>query len=477
MQLRFFGATGGTTGSCHALRFGDRTVLLDCGLFQGRRQESYERNARFAFDPKSVDAVLQSHAHIDHSGKLPMLVRHGFGGAIHATAGTRDLARVLLYDCAKILESDAEYLNRRRAEEREGRSPRRGDLLPADEIEPLYLQEDVDAALALFAAHAYGTWFDVVPGLRARFHDAGHILGSAWVETEVKENGRTCRLAFTGDYGRKKQPILRDPEPLLPCDVLVSETTYGNRSHPTVEAGASELYDAVRRLVKRGRGRLLIPAFAVGRTQNLLYTLARGVHAGAIPAIRVVVDSPLATQATRVVVEHPDLFDAEALREYERYEADPAFRSQLSFTTSVEESKALNRDPRPCIVIAASGMCETGRILHHLAWHIESPDTEIVIVGFHAEHTLGRRLQEGRDRVRIFGRECAVRARVTSMLGFSAHADREGLLEAISPLAPGDPRVFLVHGEDESRRPFAAELAKRGFTRFEMPSDDRVWPI
>lgn len=477
MQLRFHGATGGTTGSCHALRFGDRTVLFDCGLYQGRRQESYERNARFTFDPKSVDAVLQSHAHIDHAGKLPMLTRHGFAGAIHATPGTRDLARVLLYDCAKILESDARYLNRRRREEREGRSPRRGDLLPAEEVQPLYGIEDVDTALSRMSTHVYGAWFEVVPGLRARFHDAGHILGSAWVEAEAREDGRTCRIVFTGDYGRKGQPILRDPEPLLPCDVLVSESTYGNRTHPTLAEGSAALYAAVHRLADRGRGRLLVPAFAVGRTQNLLYTLARGVHSGAIPPVRVVVDSPLATQATRVVVDHPELFDPEALAEYRRFEEEPAFRTQLSFTSSVDESKALNLDPRPYVVIAASGMCETGRILHHLAWHIESPDTEIVIVGFQAEHTLGRRLQEGRNPVRIFGRECAVRARVTSMLGFSAHADREGLLAAVTPLLWGDPRVFLVHGEEESRQPFAEELRRRGFTRVETPTNDRNWPI
>lgn len=477
MHLRFFGATGGTTGSCHALTLGDRTVLFDCGFFQGRRAESYARNSRFAFDPRSVECVLQSHAHIDHSGKLPMLARQGFRGTIHATPATRDLARVLLEDCARILQSDAQFLNRRRAEEREGRGPSRRDLLPQEDVEPLYLQADVDAALDLFRTHAYGEWFDVTPGLRARFHDAGHILGSAWIEAEATEDGITRRIVFTGDYGRKGQPILRDPEPLRPCDVLITETTYGNRSHPSTQAGAEAIYDAVRRLARRGRGRLLVPAFAVGRTQNLLYVLARGVHSGAIEPVRVVVDSPLATRATQVVADHPELFDPEALAEVRRFEEEPAFRTRLAFTNSVEESQALNRDPRPCIVIAASGMCESGRILHHLAWHAGSTDTEILIVGFQAEHTLGRRLQEGRDPVRIFGRECAVRARVTSMLGFSAHADREGLLEALTPLAPGDPRVFLIHGEEEARRPFEQDLRQRGFTRVEAPSDARTWPI
>jgi metallo-beta-lactamase family protein len=471
MRIRFHGATGGTTGTCHEIEFDGRSVLLDCGLFQGRRQESYERNRRFGFDPRSIAAVLQSHAHIDHAGKLPMLGKHGFQGAIHATSATRDLCRVLLLDCARILASDAEFMNRRLGEDR-------GRLDPRDEIQPLYAEEDVLAILPAFRMHAYGSWFEVVPGLRARFHDAGHILGSAWVEAEIHEHGRTLRLVFTGDYGRKHQPIRRDPEPLLPCDVVVTETTYGNRSHPTTAAGTDHLLDAVRRLVQRGRGRLLIPAFAVGRTQNVLYALSRAVHDGTIPPVDVVVDSPLATQATSILMQHPDLFDREALLELQRYREEPAFRERLRFTASVEESKALNRDPRPHVIIAASGMCESGRILHHLAWHLPSPDTEVVIVGFQAEHTLGRRLIEGRNPVRILGREVEVRARITSMLGFSAHADREALLEALTPLARhGDPLTFLVHGEDNARVPFEALLRERGFTRIERPPDARWFPL
>ncbi|MBL8863159.1 MAG: MBL fold metallo-hydrolase [Planctomycetes bacterium] len=471
MHLRFHGATGGTTGSCHELAFDGRTVLLDCGLFQGRRQESYERNSRFAVDASTVDAVVLSHAHIDHSGKLPMLVKLGFRGAIHATAATRDLARALLYDCAKILASDAEFMNRRLAADR-------GRLDPKDEILPLYGEDEVRATLERCVPHGYGAWFDVVPGLRVRFHDAGHILGSAWIEAEVRERGRSLRLVFTGDYGRKGLPILRDPEPLAPCDVLVTETTYGNRSHPSTGAGGEALLEAVRRLERRGRGRLLIPAFAVGRTQNLLYVLARGVHDGSIPPVDVVVDSPLATAATAILVDHTELFDREALAEYRRYEAEPAFRDRLRFTASVDESKALNRDPRPIVVIAASGMCESGRILHHLAWNLPSPDTEVVIVGFQAEHTLGRRLVEGRNPVRLLGREVEVRARVTPMLGFSAHADREELLAALAPLArASDPRTFLVHGEDTARVPFEALLRERGFTRIELPSDARTWAL
>ncbi len=505
MILRFFGATGGTTGTCHMIRSGGRTVLFDCGLFQGRREESHRRNARFPFQAGSIDAVVQSHAHIDHSGKLPMLVRHGYRGPIHSTPATRDLCRILLHDCARILLQDAQYLNRQRMREKlrktrrspgrsrrgrrkpadgadadgheEGDDPQAALLLPRQEVLPLYLEEDVEETLPLFRTHAYGAWFEPVPGVRARFHDAGHILGSAWIEAEFQERGRKVRVVFTGDYGRQGQPILRDPEPLVPCDVLLTESTYGNRAHERERAPGEGLADAVRRLAARGRGRLLIPAFAIGRTQNLLYELSRLYHAKAVPAVDVVVDSPLATRATRIVLDHPELFDAEALAEFRRFGAAESFRSHLRFTESVDESKAVNADPRPLIVISASGMCESGRILHHLAWHVGSADTEILIVGFQAQHTLGRRLLEGREEVRIFGQMRPVHARVTSMLGYSAHADREELLAALAPLAGHDPRVFLLHGEDPARAALETDLRGRGFTRIEKPADSSPWTV
>ena len=545
MELRFYGATGTTTGSCHMIRAGGYSVLLDCGMYQGRREESYKRNSRCAFDPSQVHAVVQSHAHIDHSGKLPMLVRHGFSGTIHATSATRDLCDILLRDSAHIMLSDARFLNeqrirqkllatrKHRADRPRGRRRRRGrerasdrercdgecaidrdrsdetraaqaDLggiaahapveramhactlddardarstdatvllaaLPAREVLPLYLEEDVADAMRLFVAHDYGAWFDAAPNMRFRFHEAGHILGSAWIEGEIRETSGMTRLVFTGDYGRTHQPILRDPEPLSRADVFISESTYGNRLHPSFAGSDAELAEAVERLAARGRGRLLVPAFAVGRTQNILYSLSEIYRRGLAPPVDIVVDSPLATAATRVLMNHHECFDEEALEAYRRMETDPSFRARLHFTESVDESKALNDDPRPLIIVSASGMMETGRILHHLAWNIENPETEILVVGFQAEHTLGRKLVDHATEVNILGVRHNVRAKVTSIPGFSAHADKNGLIAALEPHASEARALFLVHGEEDQRKPLGRELAARGFRRVEEP--------
>jgi|LakMenEpi03Aug12_release.lakeMendotaPanAssembly.Ray.scaffolds.fasta_scaffold01737_27 metallo-beta-lactamase family protein len=500
MELRFYGATGTTTGSCHLLHSEGRTVLLDCGLFQGRREESWKKNRDFGFDPQGIQAVVQSHAHVDHSGKLPMLVRQGFGGRIHATPATRDLADILLHDSAKIALADAQFLNRQRWRlEREARrapAPPRRDrrtsgglpqprsrnqpmvssaLLPAREIVPLYLEEDVHDTLPRFAKHEYGMWFEPVPGMRFRFRDAGHILGSAWIEGEIRERSGVTRLVFTGDYGRYHQPILRDPEPLSEAEVYISESTYGNRCHAPFDESESELVKAVERLAQRPRGRLLIPAFAVGRTQHILYELYRICRRKSCTQVGIVVDSPLAQAATRIVMAHSECFDEQALAAFRAMQEDGSFRKRIRFTQSIEESKALNDDPRPLIVISASGMMETGRILHHLAWNISNPATEILVVGFQAQHTLGRRLVEGASEVRIFGMMHKVRARVTSMLGFSAHADRDDLLRALSPHAGAARALFLIHGENDQRKPLAEEVRRRGFARVECPENHRAW--
>ena len=481
MELRFFGATGGTTGSCHMLRVDARAILVDCGLFQGRRSESYRRNRGFPFEPGEVHAVVQTHAHIDHSGKLPMLVRDGFAGAIHATHGTRDLCEMMLLDSANIQMRDAEHLNKKRIRERlrkerkGGHTGERRGRLPRSEVRPLYLDEDVRETMPLFVAHRYHRWFQAAPGLRCRFHDAGHILGAAWVEMEASEGGRTTRLVFSGDYGRP-QPILRDPEPFCDADVYVSESTYGDRTHPPIDGLERDLGDAVERLVQRGKGRLLIPVFAVGRAQNLIYTLGEVFEQRKLPSVQVVVDSPMATEATRIVARHKQYFDEAALERLDRFSGKGS-PLHLRFTASVDESKALNDHPGPLILLSASGMMESGRILHHLVRSVGSPDTEILIVGYQARHTLGRRLLEGRREVNILGNPYPVRARVTPMLGFSAHADRDELLAALTPHARADRVLFLVHGENDQRRPLARELRARGFGRVEEPVDSRAWPL
>lgn len=504
MQIAFLGATGETTGTCHLLRANGATVLLDCGLFQGRRAESYAKNRDFRFDPREITAVVQSHAHIDHSGRLPMLVKAGFKGAIHATAPTRDLCEVMLLDSAQIQVKDAEELNRRRGLEhlaREPRSPKRRAQavaafarepaclrrapLPDQPVEPLYDEHDARRALRKFRAHAYGETFEVAPGIRARFHDAGHILGSAWVELEIEEHGRATKIVFTGDYGRPGQPVLRDPEPLAkagapphsPPDVIIAESTYGDRSHPPFEDIEARLGDAVERLARRGRGRLIVPVFAVGRAQNLLYSLSRVFRlrdASAVGDVHVVVDSPLATAATQVVMRHPECFDEQALAEFEALRSGALLGRRLTFTSDVEQSKALNRDPRPLVILAASGMLESGRVVHHLAWNVSREDCEVLIVGYQARATLGRKLLDGEREVNMLGRRFEVRARVTPLLGFSAHADREGLIAALAPLAATTRVLFLVHGEDDQRDPLARALAERGFRRIETPDDDRA---
>ncbi|MFQ5750162.1 MAG: MBL fold metallo-hydrolase RNA specificity domain-containing protein [Planctomycetota bacterium] len=467
IELRFFGADRMTTGSCHCIRFSGGRVLLDCGLFQGRRKETWKKNSVFPFDAAGIDAAVLSHAHIDHSGRLPLLVRDGFRGAIHATAPTHDLCEVMLLDCAHILEKDAEFLNRRRKK----------NHLKGEEVEALYCTGDVEKTMNRFVAHRYGEWFEPAAGLRIRFHDAGHILGSAWVEAEIREGERTVRLVFTGDHGRKGMPILRDPEPLCAADVYISESTYGNRLHPDLSGMEAELAAAVDRLRRRGRGRLLIPAFAVGRTQNLLYSLGRLFRNGAGPPIPVVVDSPMAAKATEVVARHREVFDQEALAELPVGPHGPEFCPGVRFTHSVDESKGLNAHPGPLILLSASGMMESGRILHHLAWGVGREETEILVVGFQAQHTLGRRLLEGAREVNILGRRHEVRARVTAMLGFSAHADRNDLLAALAPHAQEAETLFLVHGEDDQRRPLAEELARRGFARIEEPVERQAFRI
>lgn len=491
MELAFHGATDGTTGSCHELRIGGRTILLECGLFQGRRATSYRRNLRLDFAPKAIDAVVLSHAHIDHSGRLPLLVQRGFSGPIYATDATRDLCEAMLLDSANIQLRDAEHLNRRRLLERvRGRRSKRSrwrrseddppSLGPSNpprrEIVPLYLEEDVRATMKLFRTRECETWFSIGARVRVRLHDAGHILGSTWVEIESTEQRRARRLVFSGDYGRV-QPILRDPTPLAAGDVMICESTYGNRRHPPLDDTLTQIGAAVDRLLERGSGKLLIPAFAVGRTQHVLHTLETIFERRRGPALRVVVDSPLAKRATEIVNAHSECFDAEALTRLARVQSGASKRLHVSFTETVDDSKALNRDPGPVIIVSASGMMESGRILHHLAWCVSSPQTEIAIVGYQARGTLGRRLLDGEREVNILGHRYAVGARVTTMNGFSAHADRDELMEALAPLASEVETLFLVHGENDQRLPFARELRAAGFARVECPRNAATWVV
>lgn len=461
MEITFHGAAQTVTGSQHLLSLNGTRILLDCGLYQGSRKEAEFRNRTFLHDPKELDVLLLSHAHIDHAGLIPMLVKKGFRGPIYATAATCDLCRYMLLDSAHIQEADAEYLNRR--------ARQRGQ---PETFEPLYTQADAEAALKLFRPVRYKTLVTVAPGVEAMFVDAGHILGSASLVLNVKERRgggtRAYRLAFSGDIGRMHLPILRDPTLLEDIDCAIMEATYGGRDHRPPDAAFDELTQVVKDTVARG-GKIIIPSFAVGRAQEIIYELNRLIQAGTIPPLPVFVDSPLATNVTDVFSRHQDLYDEETLA-FVRESRGKAFAfKSLSYTRSVEESKAINEMKGPLVVISASGMAESGRILHHLRNNIEDPRNTVLIVSWQAANTLGRRLAEHAPEVRIFGDMYQVRAQVVTINGYSGHAGRDLLIRWATVLKPRVKRVFLVHGDPEALTALKTALEAQGVPGVHVP--------
>ncbi|MCC7052512.1 MAG: MBL fold metallo-hydrolase [Gemmatimonadaceae bacterium] len=435
------------TGSCHILEVGGKTVLLDCGLFQGHRAESRRKNEVLPLPVDRIDAVVLSHAHIDHAGRLPFLVRSGYEGPVHATAATRDLCALMLADSARIQVKDAEVLERR----------------GAPHAEPLYDPDDATQVIRQMVGQPYDRWFDVVTGVRAMFTDAGHILGSASVVLECTEEGRTVRLVFSGDVGRRGLAIIRDPHPPVGADVVIMESTYGDRDHLPISDARAALGAVVRETAARG-GRVIIPAFAVGRVQELVYDLHALARANEIPRVPIYIDSPLATGATQVFETHPECFD----RTEDLVRAvDELFHFDLvHYTRDVTESKALNAMRGPMIIISPSGMAESGRVLHHLAHAAGDRKNTILVVGFMAEHTLGRRIVERRPTLRIYGNDVPLEAEVAILDGYSAHADRGELalwLDAVCGTSPVLPRVLLVHGEPPAQAALAAQLSAKGF--------------
>jgi len=430
--VTFWGAARTVTGSMHLVEHQGKRLLLDCGMFQGRRAEARERNSRFPFAPKDIDAVVLSHAHIDHSGNLPNLVRQGFSGPIHCTPATADLIEVMLTDSAKIQEEDAEYLNRH---------PRRGQR----RIEPLYDTDDVVRTARLTRATGYNLKREILPGIEMSFVDAGHLLGSAMVSLEFKTEGAERTLTFTGDLGRRGLPILRDPAAVPPGELLISECTYGGRVHPPVDELTDELAEIVARTSQRG-GKLLIPAFSLGRTQAVIYFLHLLIQAGRLPDIPIFVDSPLAANATEIFQLHPECYDAETTQLLQ--DKPELFGGKhVRYLRTPFESKRVNARQEPCIIIAASGMCETGRILHHLKHGVEDPRTTIAIIGYQAPNTLGRRLLERQPQVRIHDQLFDLKAEVVVLNGFSSHADHNDFMNFLGPLAATTKKVRLVHGE------------------------------
>jgi metallo-beta-lactamase family protein len=450
MKITFHGAAQTVTGSQHLLTVNGSTLLLECGLYQGHREDFYTRNQNFPFDPHTVDAVILSHAHIDHSGNLPNLVKSGYYGPIHATPATAQLADVMLQDSGHIQESDAEFVNKKRAQR--GEPP----------IEPLYTQEDARRVKQSFQKQDYDQPFQPVPGVTATLVDAGHILGSAAVVLDIEEKGRKFRLWFSGDIGRRKLPLLRDP--ILPgqADFLLMESTYGDKPHRDPQTAYDELRQVVVRTADRN-GKVIIPAFAVGRTQELVYDLNQMMVKNEIPSIPVYVDSPLAVNATEVFSAHPECFDAETREFVQQNKHRTALGfDRLTYIRSVDESKALNGRKDPMVIISASGMAETGRILHHLRNNIEDKRNTVLIVSWQAPNTLGRRLADREPRVRIYGEEFPVRAEVATIGGFSAHAGQDMLVDYARATQGSVQKIFLVHGEQQPAQALTEKLGEAG---------------
>lgn len=456
MKVEFEGAAREVTGSQHLVEVNGKRILLDCGLYQESKKESYERNKDFDYDVSTLDAVLLSHAHIDHSGNLPNLVKNGYRGPIYATSATADLTDVMLRDSAHIQEADAEFLNHHR---------KNGE----PEVQPLYTLDDALKVTDLLRPVNYNGEFQVVEGVNVRFVDAGHILGSAAIVLDVEEqDGRKFRFWYSGDIGRRAMPLLRDPVLPEKVDYLMMECTYGDERHRSPLSAFEQFRQVLVETVKRG-GKVIVPAFAVGRTQELVYYLNQAIHEGDVPAIPVYVDSPLAVEASQVFLRHPECFDDET-REFVRSGHHPALDfEQLTYVESIEQSRQIDEMDGPMVIISASGMAETGRIVHHIRHGIEAPKNTIMIVSYQAPGSLGRELANHAPQVTIFGETYDVKANVVEINGLSAHAGEDLLLKYALASKEDLERVFLVHSENETAEAFRGKLQTRGVEHVVIP--------
>lgn len=466
MKIQFIGGARTVTGSQHLLFINGKKILLECGLFQGRRKDTYEKNKNFQFDPAEIDLMILSHSHIDHSGNIPNLVRNGFDGCIYATAATVDLCQIMLRDSAYLQERDIEWVNKRRKKKK------------LDPVEPLYTMDDVERAMQNFIGVQYNRKIHLFPGVSVTFRDAGHILGSASILLEIEEkDGRKIRLGFTGDIGRPVMPVIRTPDKLRDLDAIIMESTYGNRLHPPVEDVEEELAKVVRQCTKDG-GKIIIPAFAVGRTQLLVYMLHKLFDQNRIPEIPIYVDSPLAVSATNVFRSHPECFDREIVRMFLVNGEDPFGFARLKYVRDVNASKELNEKKGAMIIISASGMAEGGRILHHLKNNVGNPKNLVLFVGYAAEHTLARRIMDGAKEVNIFGEKHVINCKVKIMDYFSAHADQGELIDYLR-LNPKEKlkNIFLVHGEEKQSLVLREKLVTLGYRNVHFPVSGEKYEI
>ena len=444
MRVHFFGATRTTTGSLYLIEINGTRLLMECGLFQGRRGESIERNRKFPFDPKSIDVAILSHAHIDHCGNFPNLCRQGFEGSIYCTFATRDLASIMLEDSAQIQAADAAFVSKKRSQQ--GLPP----------VEPLYSATDAEKAVRQFVSINYDRPFPVAQGVTVTFKDAGHILGSAQIILDIQENNRKFRYLFSGDVGRGGDDILRDPEPVENVDYLQVESTYGGRNHEPRADAHADVAKLVRETFAR-KGKVIIPSFSVGRTQAIVYTLHQLTLAGELPAIPIFVDSPLSVNATEVYRLHPECFN-ESIYRFLREKANPFGMENLTYIREVAHSMKLNDLKDPAIIISASGMAEAGRIRHHLANNIGNPQNLVLFIGYCAEHTLGAQILSGRNPVNIFGEPHEVKAQIASLDSYSGHADRGELKQYVQRLTGNIRKIAVIHGEESQALAFGETL-------------------
>ncbi|KJS04307.1 MAG: metallo-beta-lactamase [Flavobacteriales bacterium BRH_c54] len=466
MKIEFKGAARTVTGSKHLITTRNgKKILLDCGLFQGEDAKRKNYNKELGFEASEIDYCILSHAHIDHSGAIPYLVKKGFKGKIYCTLATLDLCQIMLVDSAHIQESDVKYINRARIQKE------------LDPIDPLYTIEDAEIALQQFVGKNYDDWFEIDDEIEVCFTVVGHILGAAAVNLKIKEEGKIHTLCYTGDIGRKKHHIIKSPKPFPPAEYIICESTYGNRLHESTLQTINKLLNVVYYTCVEKKGKLIIPAFSLGRTQEIIYALDQLESAGKLPKIPVYVDSPLSTNATQILINHPEAYNEE-IREYMKKDPNPFGFNGLLYIRDVEASKAINNSDEPCIIISASGMMEAGRVVHHLKNNLGNKKNTVLIVGYCAPFTLGNRLMQGTKQVKIYGEEIDVKADIEVITEYSAHGDYEEMIDFLSCQHPGTVKeMFLVHGTYEVQQEFREKLMEKGYRNIRIPDENSEYLI